>query len=338
MAEQFLHLSNAERREIIQTLSFKIGKPAKILEKDVWVCWVLEALFTMPDRLPMAFKGGTSLSKIYETINRFSEDVDITIDYRELAKAIGDDFDPCAEGQTKNQIRKFSDRLKAAVDEHAHRQVMPYLQTCLDTFPNADEHRLEIEDGGEAIYLHYPSDIVSDDDYHKDRILIELGGRNEIDPNEVHIVTAELAEYLPELVFPSAKVTALAAERTFWEKATLIHVQCNRGRFKSDPERQSRHWYDLHILLNGDIGKSALENRDLLKDVVELKKFFYNAGYANYDDCLNGGFNLSPTPEMIQPLEYDYREMRNMIYGDKPTFDEILQSLKELELSLNQAS
>ena len=113
MLEQFLHLPAKDRKEILQTAATQLGQQAIVLEKDVWVCWALQVLFSIPDAHPMAFKGGTSLSKIYGVSNRFSEDVDITLDYR----AFDDDFDPFAEGVSRNAIRKFSERLKEYVSQ-----------------------------------------------------------------------------------------------------------------------------------------------------------------------------------------------------------------------------
>ena len=101
MAEPFLSLDARERADILRTLAANSGRSAVILEKDIWVCWVLQALFSMPDPHPMAFKGGTSLSKVYGIIDRFSEDVDVTLDYR----AFNDRFDPFADDASRNQIK-----------------------------------------------------------------------------------------------------------------------------------------------------------------------------------------------------------------------------------------
>jgi hypothetical protein len=336
MAEIFLHLANQERKDIVETLSVRLGRRAKVLEKDVWVCWALSALFSMPNAHRMAFKGGTSLSKIYKTINRFSEDVDITIDYQELAKASGDDFDVFALGQSRNQIGKFSERLKLAVRDYAHKQVLPHLKSQLNEFPNADEHRLEISENGEEIYIHYPSDVKSNEDYLLDSIKIELGGRNVIVPSKEHSITADIAEHVQGLEFPACdNVTALAAERTFWEKVTMLHTHCCRGEFKADPERLSRHWYDLYVLLQGPIAKRAVADKALLESVVEVKKRFFHTSYANYDACLNKGFMLTPTQSMIKGLQKDYAKMQEMIYADSPSFEEVLNALHLLETQLN---
>ena len=336
MSEKFLYLGNQDRKDIVETLSVRLGRRAKVLEKDVWVCWALSALFSMPNAHGMAFKGGTSLSKIYKTINRFSEDVDITIDYQELAKASGDDFDAFAPGQIRNQISKFSERLKLAVKDYAHQQVLPHLQSTLDEFPNAKEHRLQISENGEEIYIHYPSDIKSDEDYLLDSIKIELGGRNVVVPSKQQSVTADIAEHVQDLEFPRCdNVVALAAERTFWEKVTMLHTHCCRGELKANPERLSRHWYDLYVLLQGPIAEKAIADKALLESVVEVKKCFFHTSYANYDACLNKGFELTPTQSMIKGLQKDYAKMQEMIYADSPAFDEVLNALHQLEKQLN---
>jgi predicted nucleotidyltransferase component of viral defense system len=125
MAESFLQLQAKEQSEIYRALSPQLSRSPAVLEKDVWVCWVLQTLFTMPGRLPMAFKGGTSLSKVFGAINRFSEDVDVTLDYRGLDTS----FDPFTEGASKTQLKKFSEGLKSFVRDRAHCVVAPHFIT-----------------------------------------------------------------------------------------------------------------------------------------------------------------------------------------------------------------
>ena len=337
MSEYFLHLDAEERREILETLATDLGRKANVLEKDVWVCWALEAMFSIPSHLPMAFKGGTSLSKVFNAISRFSEDIDITVDYRALAKRSNDDFEPFAANQTNNQIRKFSDRLKTTLKDYAATTVLPHIQSKVDLLPYADDMTIEHSEDGEQILIYYTSVVTDQDEYLRSRILIELGGRNIIDPNAIHTVTPDIALLLQDqpLVFPSAKPIVLAPERTFWEKATLIHAECNRGSIKASSERMSRHWMDLHLLKESAIGQSALAQTDLLHDVIKHKQCFFRSGFANYDQCLNKGFKLIPPSTQLAKLQEDYRAMQIMIYGDIPLFEDIVTSLKELEAILN---
>jgi hypothetical protein len=139
MPELFLHLKTREQSQIYRALASQLARSPAVLEKDVWVCWVLQTLFTLPGRLPMAFKGGTSLSKVFGAIARFSEDVDITLDYRGL----GASFDPFAEGVSKTRLKKFSEDLKSFVRDHVHDVVTPHFQKVLATEFDADTFRLE---------------------------------------------------------------------------------------------------------------------------------------------------------------------------------------------------
>lgn len=340
MSEKFIDLNDQEKKDILETLALDMARKSNVLEKDVWVCWALGVMFSIPDALPMAFKGGTSLSKVFCTINRFSEDIDITVDYRTLSKHIGDVFDPFDGKASNNQISKYGDRLKAGLKDYAADKVIPHIQSCIDQLHNGTNFSIEHSDDGEKIHVHYPSVVEEQDEYLKNSILIELGGRNIIDPNAVHIVIPDIAEPLndQDLEFTSANVVVLAAERTFWEKATLIHAECNRGTIRASTDRLSRHWHDLHLLYKSRIGQSALKDTQLLHDVVKHKKCFFRSGFANYDACLAKNFKLIPDQLVLEQLEKDYRNMRDMIYGDAPAFSDIVDSLRSLETEINALS
>ncbi len=333
MPESFLHLSRSEQSQIYRALGPRLSRAPVILEKDVWVCWMLQTLFTMPGRLPMAFKGGTSLSKVFGAIARFSEDVDITLDYRGLDSS----FDPFAAGVTNNQLRKFGDSLKSHVREHAHGVVVPHFQERLAAEFGANLGRIEISENGEQLRVHYPTVLEAAGGYVSNSVLIEFGGRNIAEPNEEHAVRPDIAEHVPALEFPGSRVRVLSPARTFWEKATLMHVECQRGQFRAGAERLSRHWYDLAMLADLDHGQAALANRDLLADVVRHKKVFYNNGFANYDACLAGQLRLLPGEDVLPALRADFQRMidAGMFIGDAPAFDVVVERLRALEAMIN---
>ena len=189
MAEAFLSLHARERADILRTVAARSGRAAIILEKDIWVCWVLQALFSMPDPHPMAFKGGTSLSKVYRIIDRFSEDVDVTLDYR----AFKDGFDPFADGASRNQIRLFSERLKDRVATYIRDVVAPALGAAADALAPDGQHDIHIGDDGETIRFAYPSAVEDPHAYVRSEVLLEFGGRNVIDPNEQHTVSPDIS-------------------------------------------------------------------------------------------------------------------------------------------------
>ena len=335
---EFLKLPLQDQSEILLAKSVELNRTAQVLQKDVWVCWALEHLFKIETHVKMAFKGGTSLSKVYQVIDRFSEDVDVTLDYKDLAP----DLNPFEEGLSRTKLKKISTDLQERVREHIKDVLFPVLQSRFDAVTDGVGESGLNEDDQKGIWieLQYPSGLEEKAAYMKDRIIIEFGGRNAITPREPKVVRPYLAEtefQLP-LEFPVANVEVLSAERTFWEKATLIHVECQKPNPTKTPERKSRHWYDLHKLLNHEVGQLALKDRGLLKDVVKFKKVFYHTGYANYDACLSGGLELVPKDDLLRELQDDYREMvRSGMFEEPepPSFDSILESLKKAEDTIN---
>ena len=139
------------------------------------------------------------------------------------------------------------------------------------------------------------------------------------------------------LKFPQAKVSVLSPVRTFWEKATLIHVECHRNRLHETPGRLSRHWYDLAKLTDSWVGDKALKSQDVLENVLEYKKDFFNASYTNYDDCLIGQFCLVPNVEGISKLSEDFKKMQEAgLFSEMPvSFNKIITTLSDLESQIN---
>jgi len=336
MAERFLRLDREERAEILEGTASKLGRLPVLLEKDVWVCWTLARLFTLPDQPPMAFKGGTSLSKIYSAISRFSEDLDVTLDCRALVPA----FDPFSPGVSKSAVKKHRERLEAAMADHVRGVIAPtLLAAAKEEFPGACEVVMK-EGDHERIWLHYESALPPSHGVIARNIQIEFGGVNCLEPSEPQDVTPYLAAVASALLFPTARVQALRPERTFWEKATLIHVECNRADLRPSKEKLARHWYDVARLADHDIGRRALADRSLLESVVQYKQAFYNSSYANYAACLDGRLRLIPAFEMQQHLRRDLREMivNGMFEGTPPDFDEVLSRLQALELAINETA
>ena len=158
-----------------------------------------------------------------------------------------------------------------------------------------------------------------------------------IAPNEDHLLRPYITAELRELRFPEAPVRVLSPSRTFWEKATLIHVACNRSDPKLDADRQSRHWHDLAVLADHKIGKTSIADRQLLEDVVKHKNIFFRASYTNYEACLTGNFRLIPGKALLDALRVDYETMiaDGMFEGDPPSFDWIVGRLEKLKKQIN---
>jgi hypothetical protein len=168
-------------------------------------------------------------------------------------------------------------------------------------------------------------------------VLLELGARSDHWPAEEHAVRPYAAEVMPELFKePECQVRTLAAERTFWEKATLLHAEAHRPPDKAAGERLSRHYYDLAKLFQSPVGPKALADRELLVKVVAHKRLFFRSGWTNYDTALPGTLRLLPPAERHPSLRADYRAMQeNMIFGGSYSFEELLDVLAEIEKLLN---
>jgi len=336
LPESYLTLAAEDQRDILNASAAVFSRRAQVLEKDVWVCWALDILFSIDDLPLMAFRGGTSLSKVYGTIDRFSEDIDVTLDYRNW----GDSVDPFAAGVSRSQIKKLSKRLTAHVETFARDAVVPAISKALGDIPGSENTQVHFE-SPEKVWISYPS-VVETDDYLHSRVLIELGGRNVIDPCEDNTLTPDIASQTDGVSYPTPTVKVVSPQRTFWEKATLAHVECLRGNLnnlKSEPNRLSRHWYDLMKLADSDIGTMSLADRTLLEEVVAHKKVFFHAGYADYDACLDGRMRLVPDADDIDGLRTDYERMcqAGMIYGTPPAFAELHEVLNLLEANINDS-
>jgi hypothetical protein len=332
VSQKFLNLTKPEQRTILLKMQNDLNLRAEILEKDIWLCWTLNTLFKLP--LNMAFKGGTSLSKCFgdDLIQRFSEDLDITIDYNDLDNNID-----LAQNYSRSALKKISKKLLNSLQNCTQNKILPYIQKQFATDFPSDKIKIEINENREIIKIYYPSTLQAKTEYLKNYIMLEFGGRNIITPNNQQQITAILSSHFKNLKFPSANVTVLSPIRTFWEKATLIHVECNRDRLLNTPERLSRHWYDLVKLSNSWVGKQAIQSIDILHDVIKHKKAFFYSSYANYDKCLAGQFKLIPKTSEIASLKSDYQKMRqaNMFYGNPPEFETIMNELRKLEITIN---
>lgn len=331
MPESYLLLSDEDKRDLLRLRAQDLDMQPYLIEKDIWICWALEKLFAMPGALPMAFKGGTSLSKVYSAIDRFSEDLDVTIDYRSIGE-------PLKGTESRGALDRISEHLKAKVLEYSQDSVKPFFEKTLTQEFGAHNCLVELKAEGEKLFVHYPSALAEKAEYLKSAVLIEFGGRNITEPNETVTIRPYIADVAPDIDFPRAQVTVLALERTYWEKATLIHFEIHRRNPRASAERMSRHWYDLHELSRDLARFQTDEAQEILGSVVTHKKAFFHSGYANYDACLAGGLRLVPQDELREELEKDFTAMvrAGMFYNNPPTFGKILERLGEVEKALNE--
>lgn len=318
-------LSSQERRELFtETASQRSTTPA-VIEKDFWVTRTLACLFqnaTLAEVL--MFKGGTSLSKVYGVIERFSEDIDLVLDWRVLS-----DEDPQAE-RSKNQQVRLNEALNTAARRYISENLLGLVETAVGEMCQCE---IDTEDPF-VINVDYPA--AFPDDYLRSEIRLEIGPLAAWLPHEDHMIRSYAAEFFPA-VFQQAEceVRVIGAERTFWEKVTILHQEAHRPTGNHQPSRYSRHYYDLASMAQTPIKDRALQNAKLLTEVVAFKQKFYPRGWARYELACPGTLKLVPTGKVLATLAGDYRAMANMIFGGRPAFDEILATLKALEIEIN---
>ena len=307
MPENFFALSPADRKDALAVAASRSGRPAHLLEKDAWVVWTLSALFRSPFAQHLVFKGGTSLSKVYNAIDRFSEDIDVTYDIRAIAPDLVKDAGPDALPPSRSQAKKW----RATIEERLARwlagEALPYLQGCLDAEKLTAALRLE---NGETIYVDYETQ-VSGYGYVGQYIKIEFGARSTGEPTNNVSVRCDATEFLSDLTFPGANVRVMCVERTAWEKMTAIHVFCLQGNIK---DRLARHWADIARLDAAGHIEAALHHRDIAFRVADHKSRFFverdNQGNTiDYFRAINGGLLLVPEGEVLELLQADYAKM-----------------------------
>lgn len=317
-----------ERRDLFQETAAEMRVHPAIAEKDFWVCWVLDYLFQDSDwKEHLAFKGGTSLSKAFGAIERFSEDIDLVLDWRILGYAPEEPL--VARSATQQDLFGKEANRRAAV--FLKDELAPALQPELHSRVSGN---IQANADAENILIRYPKTFSLD--AIQPEIRLEIGPVAAWLPHTVRDIRPYAAEYFPHTFRQTATpVRTIDAERTFWEKATILHQEAHRGPEKSLPQRYSRHYYDLYRMSLLPVRDEALLRLDLLDEVVAFKKRFYRAPWANYDAATPGSLRLLPPAHNRKALANDYEKMRSMLFGSVPSFEAIEKGIAALENRIN---
>lgn len=337
--DEVARLAPRDLGDLFRAAAAKRGLPEAILEKDFWVCWVLKRVFTLAKPpAGLLFKGGTSLSKVYKVIDRFSEDVDLSFDRAGLG--FGGVDDPMLAASKKKQaaaVGKLAEACKVAVRDKLRPQLAAAFEASLETTSTWTLEAATDDDDNATLLFRYPSSPVQSAAYITPFVRLELGARSDHWPAKPGVVKPFAAEDFPEqFKAPECAVTALAAERTFWEKATLLHKWYHAAENKRFPDRQSRHYYDLYRLYKSSIGEGALKDMSLLDSVAKHKQVFFAQAWAHYELAKPGTLHLVPPKTRLDELEKDYRSMGQMIFGKPPVFGKLIEVLSELEQHINR--
>lgn len=337
--DAFPGLSANDRRDTCRAAEARTRLRAGSIEKDFWVCWTLRELFALPEwGQRLTFKGGTSLSKGWRLIDRFSEDIDVVIDRDFLG--FGGEHSPEHAPSRKKQ-RASLDALRKAAQAHIRESLQPALhERIADRLPAGAAWRLEpdAEDpDGQTLIFHYPT-VFGTNDYIPPSVKIELGARSDTDPAETPEIEPYLAATHPELLGPSRfAVRAVAPRRTFWEKAMLLHEETYRPAGKKRAARLSRHYYDVWCLITRGIADQALADAGLFERIAAHREVFFRYTWMDYRTLQPGTLRLLPAQDQRAAWAQDYDAMREtMFFGEAPDFDEILRIVGEFERRFNQ--
>jgi hypothetical protein len=334
MAE-FLGLPADERLEALAQAADASGRPPHLLEKDIWVVWCLRHLFAAPYASHLVFKGGTSLSKAYGVIQRFSEDVDLTYDIRVIAAdLIGDAGTPLPP--SKSQEKKWSKEIRARLAQWVGTEVVPRLQQ--DIQEQGLQATVRSED--DKVFIDYAS-LNSGTGYVPSAVMLEFGARSTGEPFELRPIHCDAAAHLPGVEFPEATPQVMRAERTFWEKATAIHVFCAQGEFRGG-DRFARHWHDLTRLDAAGFADAAIADRALAEAVADHKSIFFaekniKGEQIDYHAAVSGGLLLVPGDGALAKLAADYQHMVDdgLFLEEVESFDALLAKCQKIQDEAN---
>lgn len=333
----FLAFPADERRVYIEEAASRRGVSPVIMEKDFWVCWLLGVLFKATFSDAIVFKGGTSLSKVFGIVERFSEDIDLSLAPEFLGLGEPELAAPLSKGQAGKWMKKAEEECIAAVRERLAPELeatvgnamgdrsQPWLEFFVDPVTHSP-----------VLLFRYPTTQPDGFEYLKRAVKLEFGSLTDQRPTERHPVRPWIAEALPEAFADwQCTVVALDVQRTFWEKATILHSEYHRPADKTTPDRFSRHYADTAALAAHPAASPAIDQHELRDRVVMWKSRFFSSGWARYDLAQAPTFKLVPPSEREAALRRDYQAMRDMYLADPLPFDQILSTLAAAEQRIN---
>jgi hypothetical protein len=332
--------TDQERLDLFLGTSARMGTAVQNVEKDFWVCWTLDALFNglEPGGPRLLFKGGTSLSKAFDLIPRFSEDVDITVFRGDLGQHVEVET---LDGLTGKQRRKRLDAIREACQAYVHGQLTGQFHAIAAKNIGKDRYRLDIDPedkDNQTLLLSYPA-VTEPIDYIRYAVKIEFGARSALDPHVAASVVPYIAQDVADLNLKVANITTVRPERTLWDKIVILHGLRQwferRGELKQGGQRVSRHYHDVVRLMRSAEAQAWLADRALGADCVLHARLFFGSPDLGLETAQPGMFTLMPTPAMREALARDYQAMVGMVFGKPPSLDEVLEGVAAVERTIN---
>ena len=325
-------LTREDRRTIFRNTAQRMGIHEAVIEKDYWLCVVLDFIFHGSRyKEQLSFKGGTSLSKCFGLIRRFSEDIDLVLDWRLL----GYDMDEPWQERSKTKQAAFNKEVNIKTEEFLASEFLPHFVDGLSAAigEEADAHMDRHEP--QTISFRYPRMFSSQSLLQSLRL--EIGALAAWTPTVEKSISPFVYSFYPNASsVTSTSVITSTAERTFWEKATILHHEANRPEHIDMPLRYSRHYYDLCCMERSEHKQHAFAQLDLLGKVRDFKMKFYPRPWAKYEEAFPGSMRLMPPESRLKALRNDYESMKEMLYGEYPSFDEMMFSIRGLESEINR--
>lgn len=337
---RFSQMPLEERAIFIEEASARLGVLPVIVEKDFWVTWTLARLFEKPEySSSLVFKGGTSLSKVFGAIQRFSEDIDLSISPSLLGHE--DTFldDAPNSSQRRKRVQEIEELCATAVESNFQSTLEASFKEWLG-LPDGREdwldYQLDLATKSPTIFFSYPATVRAGAGYIVQNVKIEFGSLTDQQPRGSHVIRPMLADVLDqEFEDFRSEVVALELERTFWEKATILHSEYHRPKEQPFRDRFARHYSDFASLWRQETARIAADQLDVLARVVTHKSRYFASSWASYDTAKAGTLRLSPPSFRLSELSEDYRKMEPMFLTEPPSFEEICQDLRLAEESIN---
>lgn len=335
--------TDGERRDLFLGTAARLGTAVQNVEKDFWVCWTLDALFNGLEAggPRLLFKGGTSLSKAFGLISRFSEDIDITVFRHDLGQgAEVADLDALSGKKRRARLDAIRDACQAYITGSLTEQ---FAHLAASVIP-ADRFRLELDPDdkdGQSLLFWYPAVTATTDDYIRSAVKIEAGAKSALDPHVAATVTPYVTQDLPDLDLTVTNVITVKPERTFWDKVMILHGlrqwHDRRGELRHGGQRVSRHYYDVHQLMQAPLAAAWQTDHVLAIDCAHHARLFFGSADLGLDIAVPGTFTLTPTIAMRDALARDYEAMAGMVFGGIPRLEAVLESAERFEQIVNGA-
>lgn len=328
----WIELNKKQRIAVLEQVASVKGLPTFVVEKDWWVCMILRAIFQSQYSSSIIFKGGTSLSKAYSLINRFSEDIDLIID-RELLGF--------GELKSKSQIKKLRKTSGGFIINEFREELIAQLKLLnIDCSQYEIKYNAQVDDTSDPniLEIYYHSIVPNKNVYIHQRVLLEIGARSLIEPMEVKEISSLIDAQYASLDFSDLPfdVQVVIPTRTCIEKILLLHEEFSKPINKIRTDRLTRHFYDLDKLMASIYGTMALNDHHLFEVIVEHRKTITPLRDMDYSNHVKGKLRIFPPIEVIVLWEKDYKIMQdNMIIGSSLSWEDLLVRIKEIERLFN---